>query len=215
VLQEKKVYKLKSMVNNLNENLISSLIKKNSKVLDIGCGNGDLLYHLEKTKNINGQGIEISPKGVQESLSKGLSVIQGDADIDLASFPDNIFDVVILSHTLQATHKPKEVLIEMLRIGKKCIISIPNFAYWKYRMQILFLGMMPVTSLLSDPWYSTENIHLCTIKDFIKLCKTLNITVNEAYRHTTYNIKKINKPSSYMNNLLSIEGIFVLSNNIN
>ena len=203
------------MVNNLNEKLISSLITNNAKILDIGCGNGDLLYHLEKTKNTNGQGIEISQKGVQESVSKGLSVIQGDADIDLTSFPDNTFDVVILSRTLQATHKPKEVLIEMLRIGKKCIISIPNFGYWKYRLQILFLGIMPVTETLSEPWYSTENIHLCTIKDFIKLCELLNISINESFRNTNYSIKKINKPNSYMNNLLSIEGIFVLSNNIN
>ena len=203
------------MTNTLNKNIISSLITKNSKVLDIGCGNGDLLYHLEETKNVTGQGIEISSKGVLESISKGLSVIQGDADIDLKNFPNNAFDIVILSHTLQATHKPKDVLIEMLRIGKVCIISIPNFGYWKYRLQILFLGIMPVTETLSEPWYSTENIHLCTIKDFIKLCELLNISINESFRNTNYSIKKINKPNSYMNNLLSIEGIFVLSNNIN
>jgi methionine biosynthesis protein MetW len=203
------------MLNQLNKKLISSLIMHNAKVLDIGCGNGELLYHLEKTKSINGQGIEISPKGVKESVSKGLSVIQGDADIDLKNFPDNAFDVVILSHTLQATHKPKEVLIEMLRIGKKCIISIPNFGYWKYRIQMLFFGIMPITRTLSEPWYSTQNIHLCTIKDFINMCESLNISINEAFRNTTYSIKKINKPNSYMNNLLSIEGIFVLSNNIN
>ena len=203
------------MTNKLNEKLISSLITKNAKVLDIGCGNGDLLYHLEETKNINGQGIEISSKGVQESVAKGLSVIQGDADIDLKSFPDNAFDVVILSHTLQATHKPKEVLIEMLRIGKICIISIPNFGYWRYRMQILFFGIMPVARTLADPWYSTENIHLCSIKDFLKLCEELNISINKAFRNSNYSIKEITKPSSYINNLLSIEGIFVLSNNIN
>jgi methionine biosynthesis protein MetW len=200
------------MTNKLNKKLISSLITKNAKVLDIGCGNGDLLYYLEETKNINGQGIEISSKGVQESVSKGLSVIQGDADIDLKSFPDNAFDVVILSHTLQATHKPKEVLIEMLRIGKTCIISIPNFGYWKYRAQILFFGVMPAAKGLSEPWYSTENIHLCTIKDFIKLCELLNISINKAFRNSNYSIKKITKPNSYINNLLSIEGIFVLSN---
>ena len=199
------------MVNQLNENLISSLIENNAKVLDIGCGTGDLLYYLEKIKNINGQGIEISQKGVQESLSKGLSVIQGDADIDLVNFPDNAFDIVILSRTLQATHKPKEVLIEMLRIGKKCIISIPNFGYWKYRLQMLFYGIMPMTKTLSEPWYSTPNIHLCTIKDFINMCEILNISINATYRNTNYKIKKINNPNSYTNNLLSIEGIFVIS----
>ena len=199
------------MVNQLNENLISSLIENNAKVLDIGCGTGDLLYYLEKIKNINGQGIEISKKGVQESVSKGLSVIQGDADIDLVNFPDNAFDIVILSRTLQATHKPKEVLIEMLRIGKKCIISIPNFGYWKYRLQILFYGIMPMAKTLSEPWYSTPNIHLCTIKDFINMCEILNISINATYRNTNYKIKKINNPNSYTNNLLSIEGIFAIS----
>ena len=199
------------MTNKLNQNLISSFINNNDKVLDIGCGNGDLLYFLEKTKNIQGQGIEISHLGVKESVTKGLSVIQGDADEDLVSFTDNTFDVVILSDTLQATHKPKEVLKQMLRIGKKCIICIPNFGYWKYRLQILFYGIMPVTKTLSEPWYSTPNIHLCTIKDFINLCNSLNIEINKAYRNTQNNIKKIEKPNSYLNNLLSTEGIFILT----
>lgn len=199
------------MTNKINQNLISSLINNNDKVLDIGCGNGDLLYYLEKTKNIQGQGIEISHLGVKESVTKGLSVIQGDADEDLVSFTDNTFDVVILSDTLQATHKPKEVLKQMLRIGKKCIICIPNFGYWKYRLQILFYGIMPVTKTLSEPWYSTPNIHLCTIKDFINLCNSLNISINKAYRNTQNNIKKIEKPDSYLNNLLSTEGIFILT----
>ena len=199
------------MTNKINQNLISSLINNNDKVLDIGCGNGDLLYYLEKTKNIQGQGIEISHLGVKESVTKGLSVIQGDADEDLVSFTDNTFDVVILSDTLQATHKPKEVLKQMLRIGKRCIICIPNFGYWKYRLQILFYGIMPVTKTLSEPWYSTPNIHLCTIKDFINLCNSLNIEINKAYRNTQNNIKKIEKPDSYLNNLLSTEGIFILT----
>ena len=202
------------MTNKINQNLISSLINNNDKVLDIGCGNGELLYYLEKTKNIQGQGIEISHLGVKESVTKGLSVIQGDADEDLVSFTDNTFDVVILSDTLQATHKPKEVLKEMLRIGKKCIICIPNFGYWKYRLQILFYGIMPVTKTLSEPWYSTPNIHLCTIKDFINLCNSLNISIDQAYRNTHNNIKKIEKPDSYFNNLLSTEGIFILTKKI-
>ena len=202
------------MTNKINQDLISSLINNNDKVLDIGCGNGELLYFLEKTKNIQGQGIEISHLGVKESVTKGLSVIQGDADEDLVSFTNNTFDVVILSDTLQATHKPKEVLKEMLRIGKKCIICIPNFGYWQYRLQILFYGIMPVTKTLSEPWYSTPNIHLCTIKDFINLCNSLNISINQAYRNTHNNIKKIEKPDSYFNNLLSTEGIFILTKKI-
>ena len=202
------------MTNKINQDLISSLINNNDKVLDIGCGNGELLSFLEKTKNIQGQGIEISHLGVKESVTKGLSVIQGDADEDLVSFTNNTFDVVILSDTLQATHKPKEVLKEMLRIGKKCIICIPNFGYWQYRLQILFYGIMPVTETLSEPWYSTPNIHLCTIKDFINLCNSLNISIDQAYRNTHNNIKKIEKPDSYFNNLLSTEGIFILTKKI-
>ena len=201
------------MTNLINQNLISSLINNNDKVLDIGCGNGELLYFLEKTKNIQGQGIEFSHLGVKESVSKCLSVIQGDADEDLINFPDHIFDIEILSDTLQATHKPKEVLEQMLRNSKKCIICIPNFGYWKYRLQILFNGVMPVTKTLSEPWYSTPNIHLCTIKDFINLCKSMNISITEAYRNTKDNIKVIKNPNSYLNNLLSTEGIFILSKN--
>lgn len=199
------------MTNILNQNLISSLITHNDKVLDIGCGNGELLYFLEDNKSIQGQGIEISHQGVKESVSKGLSVIQGDADEDLINFPDHAFDIVILSDTLQATHKPKKVLEQMLRIGKKCIICIPNFGYWKYRLQILIYGKMPVTKTLSEPWYSTPNIHLCTIKDFINLCEHLNISINESYRNTKNNIKIIRNPKSYLNNLLSTEGIFILT----
>jgi len=199
------------MNNKLNENLISTLINDNSKVLDIGCGNGSLLQYLENTKNINGQGIEISHKGVQECVSKGLSVIQGNADTDLIQFPNNAFDIVILSRTLQATHKPKDVLYEMLRIGKKCIVSIPNFGHWKCRLQILFTGKMPMTKSLSSHWYETENIHLCTIKDFIEICKLLNIFIEEAYTNNDYEIKKLNNPNSFLNNLLSKEGIFVLT----
>ena len=199
------------MNNKLNENLISTLINNNSKVLDIGCGNGSLLKHLEDKKNINGQGIEISHKGVQKCVAKGLSVIQGNADTDLIHFPDNSFDIVILSRTLQATHKPKDVLSEMLRIGKKCIVSIPNFAHWKCRLQILFKGKMPMTESLSNHWYETENIHLCTIKDFIEICKLLNIFIEEAYTNNNYKIKKLKNPDSFLNNLFSKEGIFVLT----
>tara|TARA_B100000686_G_scaffold219200_1_gene226251 strand:- start:7314 stop:7919 length:606 start_codon:yes stop_codon:yes gene_type:complete len=199
------------MNNKLNENLISSLIKNNSKVLDIGCGNGSLLQYLETNKNINGQGIEISHKGVQECVSKGLSVIQGNADTDLIHFPNNAFDIVILSRTLQATHKPKDILYEMLRIGKKCIVSIPNFGHWKCRLQILFEGKMPMTKSLSSQWYETENIHLCTIKDFVEICKILNIYIEAAYTNNEYKIKKLNNPDNFLNNLLSKEGIFVLT----
>ena len=201
------------MLNNkISQNLISSLIEENSKVLDVGCGDGSLLVFLENKKNINGRGLEIGHKGVKTCLSKGLSVLQGNADTDLVNFPKNSFDYVILSRTLQATHKPKEVLKEMLRIGKKCIVSFPNFAHWKCRLDLLLKGVMPMTKTLSEPWYQTPNIHLCTIKDFIKICELLNISVDKAFRLSeSGSIKTIDTPESFYNNLFSVEGVFVIS----
>ena len=201
--------------NKISQNLISSLIKENAKVLDVGCGDGSLLVFLENEKKINGQGLEISHEGVQTCLSKGLSVLQGNADIDLTNFPKKSFDYVILSRTLQATHKPKEVLKEMLRIGKKCIVSIPNFAHWKCRLDLLLKGEMPMTKTLSEPWYQTPNIHLCTIKDFTTICNSLNISIDKAFRISeSGSIKSIKKPESFYNNLFSVEGIFVISQKI-
>lgn len=201
------------MLNNkISQNLISSLIEENSKVLDVGCGDGSLLVFLENKKNINGQGLEISHEGVKTCLSKGLSVLQGNADTDLVNFPKNSFDYVILSRTLQATHKPKEVLKEMLRIGKKCIVSFPNFAHWKCRLDLLLKGVMPMTKTLSEPWYQTPNIHLCTIKDFINICELLNISVDKAFRLSeSGSIKTTDTPESFYNNLFSVEGVFIIS----
>ena len=201
------------MLNNkISQNLISSLIEENCKVLDVGCGDGSLLIFLENKKNINGQGLEISHEGVKTCLSKGLSVLQGNADTDLVNFPKNSFDYVILSRTLQATHKPKEVLKEMLRIGKKCIVSFPNFAHWKCRLDLLLEGVMPMTKTLSEPWYQTPNIHLCTIKDFIRICELLNISIDKAFRLSeSGSIKTTDRPESFYNNLFSVEGVFVIS----
>ena len=199
----------------ISQKLISSLIKNDAKVLDVGCGNGSLLTFLENEKKINGHGLEISHQGVQECLAKGLSVLQGNADTDLTNFPENSFDYVILSRTLQATHKPKEVLKQMLRIGKTCIVSFPNFAHWKCRLDLLLKGEMPMTKTLSEPWYRTPNIHLCTIKDFIKICNSLNISIDKAFRISeSGSIKSIKKAESFYNNLFSVEGIFVISQKI-
>ena len=196
----------------MSQKLISSLIKNDAKVLDVGCGNGNLLTFLENEKKINGHGLEISHQGVQECLAKGLSVLQGNADTDLTNFPEKSFDYVILSRTLQATHKPKEVLKQMLRIGKSCIVSFPNFAHWKCRLDLLLKGEMPMTKTLSEPWYQTPNIHLCTIKDFIKICNSLNISIDKAFRISeSGSIKSIKKAESFYNNLFSVEGIFVIS----
>ena len=191
------------MTHKLNEKLISSLITKNAKVLDIGCGNGDLLYHLEETKNINGQGIEISSKGVQESVSKGLSVIQGDADIDLQSFPDNAFDVVILSKTIQSMHNTEEILGEMLRVGKQVIVTFPNFGYWRDRIQSI-QGVMPKSKELPYSWFNTPNVHLCTIKDFDNLCKS------NKYKIVDRLVLTDNKSVSFLPNLLGALALYNL-----
>jgi len=149
--------------------VIADMVEKGTRVLDIGCGDGSLLQYLAEAKGVDSRGIEISQKGVNNCVAKGLSVIQGDADADLRDYPDKSFDYVILSQTLQATRHPKLVLEEMLRIGRYVIISFPNFGHWKLRWQLMLTGRMPMTGILSNPWYDTPNIHFCTIRDFVDL----------------------------------------------
>lgn len=157
--------------------IILGIVQENAKVLDIGCGDGELLQLLSLEKHIKGHGIELSQRGVNSSVSKGLMVIQGDADTDLLDYPDKAFDCVILSQTLQATQKPKWVIQQMLRISDLVIISFPNFGYWKIRASLLFRGKMPKSSLLPFSWYDTPNIHLCTIKDFLETIEEVNATI--------------------------------------
>lgn len=155
--------------------LIADLVEPGARVLDIGCADGELLDFLVNTKNVDGRGIEISQTGVNQCVAKGLSVIQGDADNDLAEYPDQSFDTVILSRTLQAVHQPKTVLLELLRIGKKAIVTIPNFGQWHVRLSLFGRGRMPVTKSLHRTWYNTENIHFCTILDLHDLIVEENI----------------------------------------
>ena len=191
-------------------NLIVNLVDDDSKVLDIGCGNGDLLNLLLSNKNIKGQGLEINQKKVNECVTKGLSVIQGDADKDLSLYPNNSFDCVVLSQTIQATQEPKRILSELTRIGKKVIVSIPNFGFWKVRLDLLLKGKMPITSKLDSSWYKTQNIHLCTITDFISLCNELHINIEQTVTlHSKKHKSFSGKPSS-IENLLSEEAIFLL-----
>jgi len=160
-------------------NLIASIIPPHSKVLDIGCGNGELLVHLRRQKQITAQGLELSGAGVQKCLHKGLAVIQGNADTDLVDYPNGSFDYAVLSQTIQATSNPLEVLQNLVRIGKYAIVSFPNFGYWKTRLALLFGGRMPKNNHISYDWHNTPNIHLCTIADFTDACGDLNITIKK------------------------------------
>jgi methionine biosynthesis protein MetW len=189
---------------------IARLIKPHSRVLDIGAGDGTLLEHLKQEKNIIGRGIERKQSRVSECLEKGLSVIQGDAEEELPEYPTNSFDYVVLSRTLPATQDPVKMIKEILRIGRLGIISMPNFGYWRVRLHLLFKGTMPVTKSLDAPWFETENIHLCTIKDFFDLSKQMNIKIKECYGITGYDIKFFKPNSRYMN-IIAEEAVFMIA----
>ncbi len=160
--------------------LLSEMVGEGTRVLDVGCGDGVLLHHLARHKGVDARGIEISREGVAACVSKGLAVIQGDADTDLFDYPDDCFDFVILSQTLQATHRPRVVLEQMLRIGRNAIVSFPNFGHWRIRAHLLFQGRMPVTENLPDSWYDTPNIHFCTIRDFVGLAEAVQAKIVRA-----------------------------------
>lgn len=160
--------------------VIADLIPDDARVLDVGCGDGELLELLRNQKKIDGRGVEISQRGVNECVARGLSVIQGDADTDLVYYPDKAFDYALLSQTLQATRNPRAVLEHLLRIGERAIVSFPNFGHWSVRSSLFFRGQMPVTKDLPYSWYDTPNIHFCTIRDFIVLCDELGAKVEKA-----------------------------------
>ena len=152
-------------------NKIAKLIAQNSKVLDVGCGDGELMKYIYENITNDIRGLELSKHNVQKCIEKGLTVIEGDAEKDLKQFPESSFDYVILSQTLQAFLDPENVINELLRVGKKAIVTIPNFGYWKVRIHLLFQGTMPITENLPNEWYDTPNLHMCTIKDFVNYCK--------------------------------------------
>jgi methionine biosynthesis protein MetW len=160
--------------------VVVGFIPDGARVLDVGSGDGTLLEMLREDKKVDGRGVELSQRGVNECVARGLSVIQGDADTDLVFYPDNGFDYVILSQTLQATRNPKQVLTELLRIGERAIVSFPNFGHWRVRLSLLFRGRMPVTRDLPYSWYDTPNIHFCTIRDFVALCDEIGARVESA-----------------------------------
>jgi methionine biosynthesis protein MetW len=160
--------------------LIADMIEPGTRVLDVGCGNGDLLEHLWRTKKVDGRGIEISTQGVQACVSAGLSVVQGDVEKDLHNYPDDAFDYVILSQTVQAMMNPRDVLEQTMRIGRRAIVSLPNFGYWRLRMYMLLHGRMPISENLPYEWYNTPNIHFCTIRDFVRLTRHMGLTIEKS-----------------------------------
>ena len=157
--------------------VIADLLPNNTRVLDVGCGDGALMDFLVKEKNIEVRGLELNQDNVQECIYKGLPVIQGNAETELYQFPKQSFDYVVLSQTLQAFYQPDKVLRELLRIGKSVVVSIPNFGYWKVRTSLLFFGKMPVTKTLPNTWFNTPNLHMCTIKDLFNYCEDQNIMI--------------------------------------
>ncbi len=192
------------------DDVLAGLIDINSRVLDVGCGDGKLLLHLKKNKKVDGRGIEIDQKKVQESVAKGLAVIEGDAEKDLISYPNSSFDFAILNQSLQQFYDPRKVMNELLRIAKKAIITIPNFGYWKVRLQLVLRGTMPVTKNLPYTWYNTPNLHMCTIKDFYNLCRLDNITIEKSISVSSDKISNIQRGNLEIKNLLSEIGIFLI-----
>ena len=192
------------------DDVLTGLIDINSRVLDVGCGDGNLLLHLKKNKKVDGRGIEIDQKKVQESVAKGLAVIEGDAEKDLISYPNSSFDFAILNQSLQQFYDPRKVMNELLRIAKKAIITIPNFGYWKVRLQLVLRGTMPVTKNLPYTWYNTPNLHMCTIKDFYNLCRLDNITIEKSISVSSDKISNIQRGNLEIKNLLSEIGIFLI-----
>ena len=190
--------------------LIADLIETNTRVLDVGCGDGTLMVFLKNNKEIDVRGIEISKSNVHQCIGKGLTVIEGDAEQDLSQFPDGSFDFVILSQTLQAFLNPEKVISELLRVGKKAIVTIPNFGYWKVRLHLLMKGTMPVTRTLPDEWYNTPNLHMCTIKDFFNFCENRNINLYKSIALQNLKSSKITNSNLALKNLTSVLGIFLI-----
>ena len=190
--------------------VIAELIENDKKVLDVGCGDGILMNFLKKNKNTNIRGLEISKSKVQECIAKGLTVIEGNAEKDLKQFPDKSFDYVVLSQTLQAFLDPEVVIEELLRVGKKAIVTIPNFGYWKVRLHLLLKGTMPITKRLPDEWYNTPNVHMCSIKDFFHFVKSKDIRIFKSLAVNNQNVSIIKDSNLTIKNLVAELGIFLI-----
>ena len=192
-------------------NLIESLINEKSRILDVGCGEGDLIQQLKKNLKANVYGIEKSQDMTIKGIARGLNITHGDAEKDLSQYANQSFDYVILSQTLQAMMDPKKILIELLRVGSKAIVSFPNFGYWKIRFQLLLWGKMPITEGLPYSWYDTPNIHFFTLKDFENLCKEMNIVIEKSIGLTNKGKQFSINNSILPANIFTHEAIFLLS----
>jgi methionine biosynthesis protein MetW len=191
--------------------LIADMVQPGGRALEVGCGDGALLAYLTDFKRVDARGMELSQAGVNACVANGLSVIQGDADTDLVHYPDLAFDYAILSQTIQATYAPRDVLKQLLRLGKRVVVSFPNFGHWRVRTQLMFGGKMPKTDNLPDRWYDTPNIHLCTIKDFLGLCKDAGAKVERAVALNAYGRKLGVSMPGFAQNLFGEQAVFLLS----
>jgi methionine biosynthesis protein MetW len=193
--------------------LVADLVTPGSRVLDVGCGDGALLAHLVASKQADARGLEISMARVRAAVSHGLSVIHGNLETDLKDYPDGAFDYAILSQTLQATHNPREVLGDLLRIGRRAIVSLPNFGHWRIRLSLLMRGRMPMTPTLPDRWFETPNIHLCTLSDFADLCRAMNVRIEKGFALSTNGRVQQVDATGWLANLFSEQAVFVLTRN--
>ena len=190
--------------------IIANSIQKEKSILDVGCGDGELMKFIYENISKKVRGLEISKDNVQKCIQKGLTVIEGNAEMDLRQFPSNSFDYVILSQTLQAFLNPEKVISDLLRIGKTSIVTIPNFGFWKVRFNLLFKGTMPVTKTLPNEWYNTPNLHMCSIKDFVNFCNDRKINLFKSLALTNNKVSSINKFNLNFKNLTSELGIFLI-----
>ncbi len=191
--------------------LVASMIDTGARVLDIGCGDGELLYYLAHERGVDGRGMELSQSGVHACVRHGLPVIQGDADNDLDAYPSDAFDYVVLSQTLPATRHPRKVMQNLVRIARHAIVSFPNFGHWRIRLDLMLRGRMPMTALLSAPWYDTPNIHFCTIRDFLALCAEDGIRVERSVTLDRFGRPFSLDPAGKLANVLSAQAVFQLA----